>query len=134
MLIESHTDLLNNAPALPDLQTKVRSKLKGRAVDNHMAQKKEFSNSHDKSAFDLYCKRFAGGAGTYPLVGTPEKIVAAVVGLDMVFIGTGDLALSLEIGAADAAKHAEACAQIKPQGFALATAALRSSDSARPAS
>jgi alkanesulfonate monooxygenase SsuD/methylene tetrahydromethanopterin reductase-like flavin-dependent oxidoreductase (luciferase family) len=45
------------------------------AVDNHMAQKKEFANSHDKHAFDLYRKRFAGGAGTYPLVGTPEKIV-----------------------------------------------------------
>ena len=38
------------------------------AVDNHMAQKKEFANSHDKSAFDLYRKRFAGGAGTYPLL------------------------------------------------------------------
>lgn len=45
------------------------------AVDNHMAQKKEFAASHDKNAFDLYRKRFAGGAGTYPLVGTPEKIV-----------------------------------------------------------
>lgn len=49
------------------------------AVDNHMAQKKEFSNSHDKSAFDLYRKRFAGGAGTYPLVGTPEKIVEDMI-------------------------------------------------------
>lgn len=39
--------------------------------------------------------------------------IAAVEGLDMVFIGTGDLALSLEIGAADASKHAEACAEIK---------------------
>ncbi len=49
------------------------------AVDNHMAQKKEFANSHDRSAFDLYRKRFAGGAGTYPLVGTPEKIVDDLV-------------------------------------------------------
>lgn len=104
---------------------------------------------------------------------TNAREIAAVVGLDMVFIGTGDLALSLEIGAADASKHAEACAQIKracdevsvpcgaftgttdaalqrrvdgyrmvvtandidvvAQGFARATAALRSSDSARPA-
>ncbi|CAN5894679.1 aldolase/citrate lyase family protein [soil metagenome] len=39
--------------------------------------------------------------------------IAAVDGLDMVFIGTGDLALSLEIGAGDASKHAEACAEIK---------------------
>lgn len=45
------------------------------AVDYHMASKKEFANSHDTSAFDLYRKRFAGGAGTFPLVGTPEKIV-----------------------------------------------------------
>jgi alkanesulfonate monooxygenase SsuD/methylene tetrahydromethanopterin reductase-like flavin-dependent oxidoreductase (luciferase family) len=49
------------------------------AVDNHMAQKKEFANSHDQHAFDLYRKRFAGGAGTYPLVGTPEKIVDELV-------------------------------------------------------
>lgn len=46
------------------------------AVDAHMAGKKEFSNSHDSSAYDLYRQRFAGGAGSYPLVGTPEKIVA----------------------------------------------------------
>mgnify|MGYP001809599571 CR=1 FL=1 len=46
------------------------------AVDYHMSKKKEFSNSHDKAAFDLYRQRFAGGAGSYPLVGTPEKIVA----------------------------------------------------------
>lgn len=39
--------------------------------------------------------------------------IAAVEGLDMVFIGTGDLALSLEIGAGNASKHAEACADIK---------------------
>lgn len=45
------------------------------AVDYHMASKKEFANSHDKDAFDRYRKRFAGGAGSYPLVGTPEKIV-----------------------------------------------------------
>ena len=45
------------------------------AVDAHMAGKKEFANSHDPRAFDLYRKRFAGGAGSYPLVGTPEKIV-----------------------------------------------------------
>lgn len=45
------------------------------AVDDHMSKKKEFANSHDPRAFDLYRKRFAGGAGSYPLVGTPEKIV-----------------------------------------------------------
>jgi alkanesulfonate monooxygenase SsuD/methylene tetrahydromethanopterin reductase-like flavin-dependent oxidoreductase (luciferase family) len=40
-----------------------------------MAGKKEFSHSHDADAYDRYRKRFAGGAGSYPLVGTPEKIV-----------------------------------------------------------
>lgn len=45
------------------------------AVDAHMAGKKEFSNSHDSAAYDRYRQRFAGGAGSYPLVGTPEKIV-----------------------------------------------------------
>ncbi|MFO1148723.1 MAG: LLM class flavin-dependent oxidoreductase [Alsobacter sp.] len=45
------------------------------AVDAHMAGKKEFSRSHDAHAYDLYRQRFAGGAGSYPLVGTPERIV-----------------------------------------------------------
>ncbi len=45
------------------------------AVDEHMAKKKEFAGSHDRRAFDLYRQRFAGGAGSYPLVGSPEKIV-----------------------------------------------------------
>ena len=45
------------------------------AVDQHMAGKKAFAQSHDASAFQLYRKRFAGGAGTYPLIGTPERIV-----------------------------------------------------------
>ena len=44
------------------------------AVDAHMAGKKEFSQSHDSDAYERYRKRFAGGAGSYPLVGTPEKI------------------------------------------------------------
>ncbi|MDO9527206.1 MAG: LLM class flavin-dependent oxidoreductase [Gemmobacter sp.] len=44
------------------------------AVDAHMAGKKEFSSSHDSSAYDLYRKRFGGGAGSYPLVGTPEQV------------------------------------------------------------
>lgn len=45
------------------------------AVDEHMAKKKEFAASHDRHAFDLYRQRFAGGAGSFPLVGTPERIV-----------------------------------------------------------
>ncbi len=49
------------------------------AVDYHMSKKKEFANSHDKSAFDLYRQRFAGGAGSYPLVGTPQHIVDEII-------------------------------------------------------
>ena len=45
------------------------------AVDAHMAGKKEFSSSHDTDAYDRYRQRFAGGAGSYPLVGTPDVIV-----------------------------------------------------------
>jgi alkanesulfonate monooxygenase SsuD/methylene tetrahydromethanopterin reductase-like flavin-dependent oxidoreductase (luciferase family) len=44
------------------------------AVDNHMAGKKQFSASHDPHAYIQHRQRFAGGAGTYPLIGTPERI------------------------------------------------------------
>ena len=45
------------------------------AVDAHIAGKKEFSNSHGSEAYLRYRQRFAGGAGSYPLIGTPERIV-----------------------------------------------------------
>ncbi len=48
------------------------------AVDNHMAGKKQFSASHDERAYIEYRQRFAGGAGTYPLIGTPERIAGEV--------------------------------------------------------
>jgi len=48
------------------------------AVDNHMAGKKQFSQSHDERAYREYRQRFAGGAGTYPVIGTPEKIAATI--------------------------------------------------------
>jgi alkanesulfonate monooxygenase SsuD/methylene tetrahydromethanopterin reductase-like flavin-dependent oxidoreductase (luciferase family) len=51
------------------------------AVDAHMAGKKEFSQSHDRHAYDLYRQRFAGGAGTYPLVGSPETIVEDMIAI-----------------------------------------------------
>ncbi len=51
------------------------------AVDAHMNGKKEFSQSHDASAYDRYRKRFAGGAGSYPLIGTPERIVEEMVAI-----------------------------------------------------
>ena len=49
------------------------------AVDEHMRKKKEFAHSHDEKAFAEYRQRFAGGAGTYPLVGTPERIVDELI-------------------------------------------------------
>jgi FMNH2-dependent dimethyl sulfone monooxygenase len=49
------------------------------AVDYHMTQKQKFAGSHDEATFRLHAKRFAGGAGTYPLIGTPRKIVDDMV-------------------------------------------------------
>jgi FMNH2-dependent dimethyl sulfone monooxygenase len=51
------------------------------AVDAHMAGKKEFSKSHDADAYDRYRQRFAGGAGSYPLIGTPEKIAEEMMAI-----------------------------------------------------
>jgi len=51
------------------------------AVDDHMAGKKEFSRSHDAHAYDRYRQRFAGGAGTYPLVGSPERIAEEMIAI-----------------------------------------------------
>jgi alkanesulfonate monooxygenase SsuD/methylene tetrahydromethanopterin reductase-like flavin-dependent oxidoreductase (luciferase family) len=51
------------------------------AVDIHMAGKKEFSNSHDKTSYESYRQRFAGGAGSYPLIGTPDDIVEALIAI-----------------------------------------------------
>jgi dimethylsulfone monooxygenase len=48
------------------------------ALDYHMRQKKGFSQSHDDAAYRLYRQRFAAGTGTFPLVGTPEQIVATL--------------------------------------------------------
>jgi alkanesulfonate monooxygenase SsuD/methylene tetrahydromethanopterin reductase-like flavin-dependent oxidoreductase (luciferase family) len=44
------------------------------AVATHMAGKRQFSRSHDEAAYDRHAQRFAGGAGSYPLVGTPDRI------------------------------------------------------------
>jgi alkanesulfonate monooxygenase SsuD/methylene tetrahydromethanopterin reductase-like flavin-dependent oxidoreductase (luciferase family) len=46
-----------------------------------MAGKKEFSQSHDPHAYDSYRQRFAGGAGTYPLIGTPQRIVDEMIAI-----------------------------------------------------
>ena len=49
------------------------------AVDAHMRGKQAHSHSHDDEAYRLYRKRFAGGAGTYPLIGSPKTIVDQLV-------------------------------------------------------
>ena len=51
------------------------------AVDQHMAGKKEFSQSHDRDAYDRYRQRFAGGAGSYPLIGTPQRIADEMIAI-----------------------------------------------------
>ena len=44
------------------------------AVDRHMAGKQAHAASHDPAVFARHRKRFAGGAGSYSLVGTPAHI------------------------------------------------------------
>jgi alkanesulfonate monooxygenase SsuD/methylene tetrahydromethanopterin reductase-like flavin-dependent oxidoreductase (luciferase family) len=49
------------------------------SVDHYMGQKQKFSGSHEEDAYRLHRKRFAGGAGTYPLVGTPVHIADELI-------------------------------------------------------
>lgn len=59
------------------------------AVDLHMKMKKSMAFSHDPKVFSAYKKRFAGGAGTYALVGTPERIAEELVAMSKIgFAGT----------------------------------------------
>ncbi|WP_118135884.1 LLM class flavin-dependent oxidoreductase [Oceanicella sp. SM1341] len=59
------------------------------ALDYHTSQKMKHAASHDPETFARHQKRFAGGAGTYPLVGTPEHIAAEMVRMaDAGFAGT----------------------------------------------
>jgi len=59
------------------------------ALDYHTSQKQKHAGSHDPETFRAYRKRFAGGAGTYPLIGSPEKIVSEMVRMaDAGFAGT----------------------------------------------
>ena len=59
------------------------------SVDHYMGQKEKFSGSHEPEAYRLHRKRFAGGAGGYPLVGTPEHIASEMVKMSKVgFAGT----------------------------------------------
>ena len=59
------------------------------SVDHYMGAKEKFSGSHDADAYRLHRKRFAGGAGTYPLVGTPAHIVDEMIKMSAAgFAGT----------------------------------------------
>jgi alkanesulfonate monooxygenase SsuD/methylene tetrahydromethanopterin reductase-like flavin-dependent oxidoreductase (luciferase family) len=59
------------------------------SVDHYMAQKQKFSGSHDEEAYRLHRKRFVGGGGGYPLVGTPEHIASEMAKMSEVgFAGT----------------------------------------------
>ena len=49
------------------------------SVDIYTATKKANSNSHDPAAYRLHRKRFAAGAGTYPLVGTPRFVADELI-------------------------------------------------------
>jgi len=49
------------------------------SVDHYMGQKQKFSGSHEEEAYRLHRKRFAGGAGTYPLIGTPAHIADELI-------------------------------------------------------
>lgn len=48
------------------------------SLDRYMKAKQDHSGSHDEAAYRLHRKRFAGGAGTYPLIGTPEDIATEI--------------------------------------------------------
>ncbi len=59
------------------------------SVDHYMGAKEKNSGSHDAEAYRLHRKRFAGGAGTYPLVGTPAHIAEEMVRMHQAgFAGT----------------------------------------------
>jgi alkanesulfonate monooxygenase SsuD/methylene tetrahydromethanopterin reductase-like flavin-dependent oxidoreductase (luciferase family) len=49
------------------------------SVDFYMGNKEKFSGSHDPEAYRRHRKRFVGGAGTYPLVGTPQHIAGEML-------------------------------------------------------
>jgi len=59
------------------------------SLDHYVKQKQTFSGSHDEEAYRLHRKRFAAGAGTYPLVGTPAFIADQMVKISRAgFAGT----------------------------------------------
>ena len=66
-------------------------------ADHYMGNKAKFSGSHDPEAYRLHRKRFVGGAGTYPLVGTPRRIAEELVAISRVgFRGRGAVVRELQ--------------------------------------
>ena len=60
------------------------------SVDHYMGAKQQFSGSHDAEAYRLHRQRFVGGAGTYPLVGTPDRIAGELARISEAgFAGVG---------------------------------------------
>lgn len=58
-------------------------------ADFYMSAKEKNSSSHDPEAYRLHRKRFVGGAGTYPLVGTPRHIAEEMIRMSAAgFAGT----------------------------------------------
>ena len=49
------------------------------SLDIYTTAKSTHSNSHDPAAYRQHRKRFAAGAGTYPLVGTPRHIADEMI-------------------------------------------------------
>ena len=49
------------------------------SVDFYMKAKEKNSTSHEPEAYRLHRKRFAAGAGSYPLVGTPRHIAEEMI-------------------------------------------------------
>jgi FMNH2-dependent dimethyl sulfone monooxygenase len=49
------------------------------SVDFYMGQKQKFSGSHGEEAYRLHRKRFAAGAGTYPIVGSPRHVAEELI-------------------------------------------------------
>ena len=62
------------------------------AVERQMKMKQASSSSHDPIAYQLHAKRFAGGAGGYPLIGSPATIAAKIIEVHRA--GFGGAALS----------------------------------------
>lgn len=59
------------------------------AMDHLATAREKYTQSHDEATYRLYRQRFAGGAGTYPLVGTPNAIADQMIAMSEAgFAGT----------------------------------------------